>query len=328
MSYKVKIKSTGSYVPERVLSNQKISSFVQTTPEWIFSKLGIHERRIANDDEATSDMALIAAQRALHSAKMQPSELELIVLATATPDRLAPSTAAILQGKLGVLSAAAFDISAVCSGYIYAQSIASSMIESGMVSNALVIGVDRFSGITDWSRRDCIFFGDGAGATILERSDIQSKSEILVQKLYADGKGWQAFTVPAGGSEMPSTVETLKNGNQFFQMDGKAVFDTATLVLPAIIDECLGELGIDVNDIDHVVPHQPSVNILKKTAEITGIPWEKFHTNMDRYANTSGATIPLILDEVNKQGKLKRGDLILMIAVGSGWTWGASILRW
>jgi 3-oxoacyl-[acyl-carrier-protein] synthase-3 len=326
MNVKVQVVSTGSYYPEKVMTNEEIVNTVDTSDEWIVSKLGIRERRIAREDEPTSDLAVAAARQALVSAGMEISQIDLIIVATATPDRSAPSTAAIVQGKLGKTSAAAFDINAVCSGYIYAQTVASCMISSGLHSNALVIGADRFSGITDWSRRDCCFFGDGAGAVILKKTS--SDSEIITQKIYADGSGWENFTVAAGGSEISTTVETMRQGLQFFQMDGKAVFDTATKVLPKVIQECLDEAGLSASDIDHVLPHQPSINILKKTAEITGIPWERFHTNMDRFANTSGATIPLIMDEVNRQGKLSRGDLVLMIGVGSGWTWGASILRW
>ncbi len=328
MTYKVMIKGTGSYAPLNIVENSRLCETIDSNSEWIFAQLGINERRIAVSGEATSDMAVMAAKRALDDASMEIGEIELLIVATATPDRLAPSTAAIVQGKLGVTSAAAFDIGAVCSGYIYAQSVATAMIASGMYNNALVIGADLFSSITDWTRRDSVFFGDGAGAAVLNRSDDDSKSEILIQKLYADGKGWENFTVPAGGSERRSSAETVSTGQHFFQMNGKAVFDTATKVLPIVIHECLAELGLTPSDIDHVIPHQPSVNILKKTAEVTGIPWDRFHTNMDRYANTSGATIPLVLDEVNKQKKIKRGDLVLMIAVGSGWTWGASILRW
>ena len=326
MSFHVKIKSTGSYTPEKILSNEAIAKTVDTDPVWIYETLGIKNRRIAKSNETTSDMAYYAAKNALDNAKMHIEEIDMIIVATSTPDRLAPSTAAILQGKLGKTNAPAFDISAVCSGYIYAQNIVSSMIHSGFISNALIVGAEKYSTITNWNKRESVFFGDGAGAAILEKSN--GGSEILTQKLYADGKGWENFTIPGGGSENPCSEHVLKNNLHTFRMNGRAVYDTGTDVLPKAIEKSLNTIKMKASDIDHVIPHQPSWGVLKKIAEKTNIPWEKFHTNMEHYANTAGATIPLVLDETNSKKLIKRGDIVLMIAVGSGWTWGVAILKW
>ena len=250
----------------------------------------------------------------------------MIIVATATPDRLAPSTAAIVQDKIQAYNAVAFDISAVCSGFLYGMSVASQFIAAGVYDNVLVIGADTFSKITDWKRRDAVFFGDGAGAAVFTHGNV--REGFLAFRLYTDGRGKWNYTIPAGGSEIPTTNETLKNGLHYFQMNGKAVYDTATKVLPIAINQVLEDTGLKIEDIDFLIPHQPSIKILEKTAEIIGLPWEKVMTNMDKYANTSGGTIPILLDEVNRAGKLKKGSTILFAAVGSGWTYGAAILKW
>lgn len=326
MAFHVKIRSTGSYTPSRILSNEDIAKKVNTDPQWIYNTLGIKNRRIAKKEEKTSDMAYHAAKNALKNAGMKIEDIDMIIVATSTPDRLAPSTAAILQGKLGATKAPAFDISAVCSGYIYAQNIVSAMIHSGFILNALIVGAEKYSTITDWDKRESIFFGDGAGAAILEKSD--GKSAILNQNLYADGSGWENFTIPGGGSEYPCSKNVLENKLNTFRMNGRAVYDTGTDVLPKAIAKSLKDIKMNPSDIDHVLPHQPSWGVLKKISEKTNIPWEKFHTNMENYANTAGATIPLVMDETNQKKLIKRGDIVLMIAVGSGWTWGVAILRW
>lgn len=206
------------------------------------------------------------------------------------------------------------------------MSIASQYIASGVYDNVLVIGADTFSRITDWTRRDAVFFGDGAGAAILTFTlEVEG---FLAFRLYTDGRGKWNYTVPAGGSENPASLETVTNGQHFFQMNGRAVYETATEVLPKAIRQVLSDSGLSIDDIDIMIPHQPSIRILQKTAEIIGLPWAKVMTNMEKYANTSGGTIPILLDEVNKAGKIKKGDLILFAAVGSGWTYGAAIIKW
>ncbi len=322
----VKIIGTGSYTPLKVITNEYLSSVISTTPEWIEENLGIKERRIADNNEFTSDLASKAAIKAIANSGLNKDNIDLIIVATATPDRLAPSTAAIVQDKIQAYNAVAFDISAVCSGFLYAMSVASQFIASGVYDNVLVIGADTFSKITDWTRRDAVFFGDGAGAAVL--SHAVSEEGFLAFRLYTNGRGKWNFTIPAGGSEMPASEQTVADKLHYFQMNGKAVYETATEVLPIAIQQVLTDTNLLISDIDLMVPHQPSIRILKKTAELIGLPFEKVMTNMDKYANTSGGTIPILLDELNRSGKIQKGDVILFAAVGSGWTYGAAIIKW
>lgn len=322
----VKIIGTGSYVPEKIYTNAYLEQIVDTDCKWIEDNLGIKERRIASENQATSDLATNAAEKAIENSGLKKDDIDLIIVATATPDRLAPSTAAIVQDKLQAYNAVAFDIAAVCSGFLFAMSVASQYVATGVYDNILVIGADTFSKITDWTRRDCVFFGDGAGAAIISHGN--EDEGFLSFRLYTDGRGKWNYTIPCGGSENPPTVETVKNKLHFFQMNGRAVYETGTKVLPIAINQVLKDSGLTIDDIDYMIPHQPSIKILQKTAEIIGLPFEKVMTNMDRYANTSGGTIPILLDEVNKSGKLQKGNTILFAAVGSGWTYGASILKW
>lgn len=321
----VRISGTGSFVPETIYTNEYLETILPTNSEWIFKNLGIRERRIASKKEATSDLAWKAGEKAIQSAGLSKDDIDLIIVATATPDRQAPSTACIVQEKLKAFNAVAFDISAVCSGFLYGMSVASQYVASGVYENVLVIGADTFSKITDWKRRDAVFFGDGAGAAVVSTSS--DDYGFLAYRLYSDGRGKNHFTIPAGGSENPTTPKTAKEGH-FFQMNGRAVYDTATEVLPKAINQVLADSGLNIDDIDLMIPHQPSIKILQKTAEIVGLPFEKVMTNMDSYANTSGGTIPILLDEVYRSGKIKKGSIILFAAVGSGWTYGASIIKW
>lgn len=323
---KVKIIGTGSYLPEKVYTNTFLESIVDTNADWIENTLGIKERRIASKNESTSDLACKAGQQAILDAGLSNKDIDLILVATATPDRLAPSTAAITQDKLQAYNAVAFDISAVCSGFLYGMSVASAYISSGIYDNVLVIGADTFSRITDYTRRDCVFFGDGAGAAVLSTANINEG--FIAFRLYTDGRGKYHFTIPAGGSEMPCSEEVLQNRLNYFQMNGRAVYETATKVLPKAIMQVLEDTGLTIEDIDLLIPHQPSLGILKETARIINLPIEKVMINVDKYANTSGGTIPIILDETNKAGKIKNGSTILFAAVGSGWTYGAAIIKW
>lgn len=322
----VKIIGTGSYTPEKVYTNEYLETFIETKSDWIVENLGIRERRIAAENECTSDLSARAAINAIHNAGLKPADIDLIIVATATPDRLAPATACIVQEKIQAFNAVAFDLAAVCSGFLYGMSVASQFIAAGVYDNVLVIGADTFSRITDWKRRDAVFFGDGAGAAVI--SNATAQEGFLAFRLYSDGRGKWNFTIPAGGSEIPATRESVEKGLHYFQMNGKAVFETGIKVLPLAIKQVLTDTGLTIDDIDYLIPHQPSIKILMKTAEIIGLPFEKVMTNMDKYANTSGGTIPILLDEVNRAGKLSKGNVVLFAAVGSGWTYGASILKW
>lgn len=323
----VKIIGTGSYTPAAIYTNKYLETLVPTNDEWIQANLGIKERHIAGQDEYTSDLATQAGLRAVQDAGLNVMDIDLIIVATATPDRKAPSTATIVQFKMQANNAAAFDVSAVCSGFLYAMSIGSQYIASGVYTNVLVIGADKFSSLIDWTRRDAVFFGDGAGAVVLSAAN--ATEGFLAYRIFTDTReNHFGFTVPAGGSEMPLTNEVMEQHLQYFQMDGKAVFKSAVEVLPKAINQVLEDTGLSIDDIDLMIPHQPSIKILMKTAEILGLPFEKVMHNMERYANTSGGTIPLLLDETNKAGKIKKGDNILFAAVGSGWTYGAAIIKW
>jgi 3-oxoacyl-[acyl-carrier-protein] synthase-3 len=323
---KVRVVGTGSYVPVRIIPNSELEKTVPTTDEWIRENLGIAERRIASPGQSTSTLAIEAGRRALENAGISAADLDMILVATATPDRLAPATAPKVQAALGATGAAAFDLNAVCAGFIYGLTVGAQFVGTGASHNVLVIGADTFSKITDWTRRDCVFFGDGAGAAVISAST--DDSGFMCMRLYADGRGYESFTVPAGGSEMPASSDTVSSGMHFYRMNGRTVYNTAVEVIPAALRSVLEESGLTVDDVDHVVPHQPSVRILEESARRIGIPFSKFGINMDRYANTSSGTIPILLDEMWRSGRIKRGDLVALVAVGAGWTWGAALLRW
>ena len=292
------IIGTGSQVPHKVVTNKELEH-TGTSAKWIEENLGIKERRITN--KGSSHLGTLAGAKALKDARIKPYEVELIIVATSTPDRMNPSTACMIQDNLGCYNAVCFDINAVCSGFVYALDIATKM----GYRYALVIGVDTFSHITDWTKRDCVFFGDGAGAVVIDNYVMG----LYQCKLASDGSGRDVFTTPHGGT---------------FEMDGKAVYKEGTTKLPKVIKELMAETWI--TDVDHVIPHQPSIRMLRKLAEEIEVPFEKFHTNMDRYANTAAASIPILLDEVKSE--FKSGDLIMLAAIGSGWTYGAIIFGW
>ncbi|SCY15895.1 3-oxoacyl-[acyl-carrier-protein] synthase III [Nonlabens sp. Hel1_33_55] len=318
------ISGTGSYAPENIVPNEFFEN-VGSNDAWIQKNLGIKERRISTG-ETTSDLATKAAQKALKNANLNAQEIDLIILATATPDKLAPSCACFVQEKLEAFDAVAFDISAVCSGAVFAIATAVQFIKSGMYRNVLVIGADTFSNITDWDRRDSVFFGDGAGAMVISHTTEDKGFQDFL--LHTDGRGKDAWNIPAGGSLQPASEETVNEGLHYFQMDGPAVFQTAIDVVPKSINKLLERNNISIDQVDHMIPHQPSIRILQSIAETVRLPWGKVHTNMDRYANTSGGTIPIMLDETNKNGLLKKGELILFAAVGAGWTWGTALYKW
>ncbi len=322
----VKISGTGSYTPFRVYTNEYLETMVDTKAHWIFEHLGIKQRRIAAKGETTSDLGAIAALEAISNAKLKPQDIDLIIVATTTPDMKAPSAACFIQEKIGAFNAGAFDVVAVCTGFLYAISLATDCLSNGNYKHILVVGADTFSTITDWTRRDAVFFGDGAGAVVLSRRE--DKKGFVISKLGADGRGKMIWHIPAGGSLNPINETTAQDRLQYWQMDGNGIYKFAIRVLPKVIKEVLTDSGLKAEDIKYMIPHQPSIGILKKTAEILDFDFKKVLTNMDKYGNTSAATIPILLDETNKAGKLNSGDYVLFAAVGSGMAWGAMILKW
>jgi 3-oxoacyl-[acyl-carrier-protein] synthase-3 len=306
----VKIKGTSSYLPDIILTNETIESRVDTTSEWIRQKLGIDERRIV-DGELPSDMGYKVALKALEDAGIDKEELDLIIVATSSPEKISPSTACIIHNKLGIKKdVPSFDINAVCSGFIYALTIGATFISSGMYKNILVIATEAYSKITDWNHKHSVFFGDGAGAVVLGQSN----------------NGWLYSELLANGSGTGMTGFNLNPG-ETFNMIGKEVWDQAIKVLPPSIKSVLEKTETNVSDIKMLVPHQPSINILKIVAGEVGLPMDKVKTVMHKYANIAGASIPIALDEAIKCGEIVKGDKILLTAIGSGWAWGSILVN-
>jgi len=313
------IAGVGSALPRRQVTNAELSQTVDTTDEWIVERTGIRNRYIASDGETTGSLATEAARRALEHAGLQPSEIDLIVLATATPDQTFPSTATKVQAALGINDCIAFDVHAVCTGFLYALTVADSMLRSGSAGKALVIGAETFSRILDWEdRATCVLFGDGAGALVL--SGEEGDSGILSTKLHADGRHNDLLFVDGG----PSTTGTVGK----LRMKGREVFRHAVVNLAQVMGEVLDGAGLSPDDVDWVVPHQANARILEATAKKLGLPPEKVVVTVDRHANTSAASVPLAFDTAVKDGRIKRGDIVVLEAMGGGFTWGAAALRY
>ncbi len=315
-----RIVGTGSYLPEKVLTNQDLERFVDTSDEWIRTRTGIRSRHVAAEGQLASDLALPAAQRALAAAGVQASEIDLIIVATTTPDMIFPSTACILQAKLGVAGCPAFDIQAVCSGFVYALTIADLFIKSGQAKRALIIGTEVYSRILDWNDRGtCVLFGDGAGAVVLAAGETPG---ILATKLHADGSHRDHLAVP--GSVCGGKVW----GTPYVRMEGGAVFKFAVRVFEEVAHEVLADANLTVADIDWFVPHQANIRIMEATARKLHLPMEKVIVTVDHHGNTSAASIPLALDEAVRDGRIRQGQTVLLEGVGGGFTWGAALLRW
>ncbi len=324
---KVGIAGTGSFVPERVLTNRELEGMVDTTSQWIRTRTGIEERRISCPGWGTSDLALGAAKKALKNAGMEKGELELIVTATITPDMFFPSTACFVQKKLGLSGNIAFDVTAACSGFIYALCTAYHYVASGMVENALVVGAETLSRITDWTDRStCVLLGDGAGAVVLKPRE--EGRGILSFSLGADGNSWELLHIPGGGSKMPPTRETIDTNLHYIKMKGNELFKIAVRVLAEAAGDALGKAGVGLDEVDLFVPHQANLRIINAVAKRLGVSGEKFYTNLHKYGNTSAASIPLALDEAAGEGRIKEGDIIVLDAFGGGLTWGACVLEW
>ena len=315
------------YVPERVLTNRDLERMVETSDEWIVTRTGIRERRIAAPDQASSDLALEASRRALERAGISAEELDLILVATITPDMMFPATACILQDKLGAKRAAAFDLSAACSGFIYGLAAATSFIANGMYRYALVVGAECLSRITDYEDRNtCILFGDGAGAAVIGpvREDAGFRSFVLG----ADGSGGDLLKLPAGGSRMPVTEEVLAARLQYLKMAGRDVFKFAVRAMGSSADEALEKAGLTREDVDLLVPHQANMRIIQAALERFGLPPEKCAINLDRYGNVSAASIPIALAEAVESGRVESGDRLLLVGFGGGLTYGACVHIW
>ncbi len=318
------VQGCGSYLPARVVTNADLAKTMDTSDEWIQQRTGIRQRHIAADGEMTSHLALKAAERALDHAGLKASDLDLIVLATATPDETFPATATRVQAALGMTKGAAFDVQAVCAGFVYGLSVADSLIKNGLASTALVIGAETFSRILDWDDRGtCVLFGDGAGAVVLKAEQGTGTSAdrgVLANALHSDGRQHDILYVDGG----PSSTRTTG----FLRMEGKEVFKHAVVNMAAVVGEVLAKAGFETKDIDWLVPHQANKRIIDGTGRKLGLPPERVVVTVDRHANTSAASIPLALDAAVKDGRIKKGDLLLLEGIGGGLAWGASLVRW
>ncbi|WP_227766724.1 beta-ketoacyl-ACP synthase III [Zhaonella formicivorans] len=323
----VAIVGTGSAVPERVLTNDDLAKMVDTNDEWIRTRTGICERRIADANTATSDLCVLAAKRAIADAGISPGELDLIIVATVTPDMMFPATACLVQDRIGATKAGAFDLSAGCSGFLYGLATGSQFIAAGLYEKVLVIGAETLSKITDWEDRStCVLFGDGAGAVVLQSAP--AGAGVLSVHLGAAGSGGDLLTLPAGGSRRPTTAETVAKREHYIHMSGNEVFKFAVKVMGEASLKALEKCNKTKEDIDFLIPHQANIRIIEAAVKRLNLSPDKVYINLDRYGNTSAASVPVALDEAVKAGKVKKGDVVLLVAFGAGLTWGASVIEW
>lgn len=322
------ILGTGSYAPSRILTNHDLERIVHTSDAWITERTGIKERRIAADGEVTSDMAVAAARKALEMAGTDPIDLDMIIVGTISPDMPMPSCAVFVQAKLGASRAFAFDLSAACAGSLYGMAIADQFIRSGRARRVLVIGAELLSRLLDWQdRSSCVLFGDAAGAVVMGPTPDPARG-LISTHLHSDGAAAGILAIPGGGSKYPQSEEVLAKRLNKISMNGREVYKYAIRVLPEAILEALAANGLKPGAIDHVVSHQANVRIVESVVDRLGIPREKCWLNIDRYGNTSSASLPISLDEANRAGRLRPGDLIAMMAIGAGMAWGSALVRW
>jgi len=320
------ILGTGSELPSRVVTNHDLEKVVETSDEWITTRTGIKERRILEEGKGNADMALRAAERALADAGVDAQELDAIIMGTVSPDYPFPSSACLLEDKLGARGVFSFDVGAACSGFLNALAVADSFIQTGKANKVLVVGSDTLSRVLNWQdRATCILFGDGAGAVVLGAS--QNGSGILSAKLRTDGSYAKTLYVPAGGSLNPATVHTVQKNEHTIVMNGKEVFKIAVRSMEDISRQALEEAGVTVDDVSLVIPHQANRRIIVALAERLGVPMEKVVVNLDKYGNTSAASVPVALDEARRQGRIKPGDIVLLNAFGAGFAWGAAVVK-
>ena len=319
----------GSYLPDKVLTNFDLEKMVETSDEWITTRTGISERRVAAPDEAASDLALPAARQALQQAGIEPADLDAIIVATMTPDMSFPSTAAFLQGQLGAVPCAAYDLSAACSGYLYALAQAQATIVAGLARHVLVVGAEAMTKFTNFEdRTSCILFGDGAGATVVAAAPPGARGEVLYTTLGADGVNNRSMTLPAGGSRQPPTAETIQQKLHTIHLRGREVFNLAVRRIVEVVNECLAACGLTTDDNLLIVPHQMNVRIIQAAAERLGVCMDNWFVNIDRYGNTGAATIPIALDEASHDGRLGPGVAAVLVTFGAGLTWGGGVVRW
>lgn len=326
-SRSVGIIGTGSFVPEKVLTNYDLEKIVDTSDEWIKTRTGIVERRILEDDKATSYMATVAAKRAIDDAGIKIEDIDMIIVSTVTPDMAFPSTACIVQDKLGCINAAAFDLEAACSGFLYALSIAYAYVSSGLYTNILVIGAETLSRIVDWTDRNtCVLFGDGAGAAVV--STVPEGMGILGINLGADGSGGKLLMQPAGGSRYPATYDTVEKRLHYIKMEGNEVFKFAVRAMEEASKKVIEMSGLKLEDIDFLVPHQANIRIIESARKRLKLAKDRVYVNLNKYGNMSSASIPVALDEAIKTNKIKNGDNILLVGFGGGLTWGSCVIKW
>lgn len=323
----VGILGIGSCLPEKEVTNFDLEKMVDTTNEWIIERTGIKARRVANENTATSDLATEAAIRALKDANVSAEEIDLIIVATITPDMAFPSTACIVQKNIGAIKAASFDLEAACSGFLYGVAIGKQFIATGTYQKVLVIGAETMSRIVDWSDRNTsILFGDGAGAVVL--GETEEGKGVLSTYMGSDGEGGKFLSLPAGGSRMPSTVETIREGLNYVKMDGSEVFKFAVRIMGKAAEEAIKLSGHQLQDIDYVVPHQANIRIIEAAAKRLKMPLDKVHVNLEKYGNMSAASVPVALDEAIKEGKILKDDIVVLVGFGAGLTWGSCVIKW
>jgi 3-oxoacyl-[acyl-carrier-protein] synthase-3 len=327
--YECRVAGTGRYVPEKVLTNTDLEKIVETSDEWIIKRTGIRERRIAAEDQSTSDLALEAARMALDRAGIAAEDLDAIILATLTPDTYCPAGACYVQNLLGATNACAFDLSAACTGFVYGITVGASLVRTGVHKNVLVLGAETLSRFIDYTDRNtCILFGDGAGAAVLSRAEEGGDSRLLDHYLRSDGGGTDLIIMPGGGARRPSSHDTVDGKLHFLSMQGNDVFKFATKSMQTLIETAIERNGLSADDLDLVVPHQVNSRIIDTVLRKVDIPEEKIYLNLQRYGNTSAASVPMALHEAVEEGRIQEGSLVLLVAFGAGLTWGYNLVRW
>jgi 3-oxoacyl-[acyl-carrier-protein] synthase-3 len=318
---------TGSYLPDRILTNQDLEKMVDTTHEWIHTRTGINQRHIAREDEATSDMSAIAAQRALESAGVGATDVDMILVATTTPDMPLPSTACFVQHRLGARKASCFDIEVACTGFVYGLEIGRQFVASGTIKTALIIGGEKMSSVLDWKdRATCVLFGDGAGAAVLQARN--GTRGIMATVMGSGGSLTDVLKIPGGGSRDPASMRTLENRLHYIKMEGRNVFKHAVRCMSDACVRVLDQAGLTMDDVALIIPHQANMRIIQAVGDRLGAPPDKMYVNVERVGNMSSASIPVALDEAVRNGRLKKGDIVLSGAFGGGFTWGATVMEW